>query len=63
MIDTFPFAEVMQTMLLGSGDCAEVQWRWLGLSIPGWTAVAFGVMALLAASTPFWVRYRPRLFR
>ena len=63
MIDTFPFAEVVQTMLMGSGDCAEVQWRWLGLSIPGWTAVAFGIMTLLAASTPFWVRYRPRLFR
>ena len=50
-------------MLMGSGNCAEVKWRWLGLSIPGWTAVAFGIMALLAASTPFWVRYRPRLFR
>lgn len=57
MLESFPLFDVIATMLTGSGDCAEVQWTWLGLSIPGWTAVAFGVIALLAASIPWFVRY------
>ena len=28
-------------ILHGSGECAEVLWRFLGLTIPGWTLVAF----------------------
>lgn len=57
MMQSFPLLEVISTMLSGSGDCAEVQWRWLGLSIPGWTAVAFASIALIAASIPWFVRY------
>jgi protein dithiol:quinone oxidoreductase len=41
MLEAFPLREVVSIMLRGSGDCAEVQWVFLGLSIPGWTAVAF----------------------
>ena len=57
MMQSFPLLEVISTMLTGSGDCAEVQWRWLGLSIPGWTAVAFASMSLKAAIMPWFVRY------
>lgn len=57
MLDQFPLFEVIGTMLTGSGDCAEVQWRWLGLSIPGWTAVAFASMTIKAALMPWFVRY------
>lgn len=57
MMESFPLFEVIGTMLTGSGDCAEVQWRWLGLSIPGWTAVAFGIMSIKAALIPWFVRY------
>jgi disulfide bond formation protein DsbB len=28
----------------GSGECAEVLWTFLGLSIPGWTLVMFTAM-------------------
>lgn len=41
LIDKFPFSEVIRTSITGTGDCAEVQWVFLGLSIPGWTLVAF----------------------
>lgn len=41
LIDKFPFSEVLRTAITGTGDCAEVQWVFLGLSIPGWTLVAF----------------------
>lgn len=41
MLEVFPLVEVIQMMLQGTGECAEVQWTFLGLSIPGWTALAF----------------------
>ncbi len=37
MLDTMPFLEVLSEVLYGSGECAEVYWRFLGLSMPGWT--------------------------
>lgn len=57
MIESFPFTEVLQAMLLGTGDCASVQWQFLGLSIPGWTAIAFGAMAIKAAALPWFARH------
>lgn len=41
LVENTPFAQVVTTMLTGSGDCGEVQWTMLGLSIPGWTLIAF----------------------
>ena len=41
MLDVLPWTEVLMTALRGTGDCAEVVWRFMGLSIPGWTAVFF----------------------
>ena len=46
MIEVFPIMEVLQSMLMGTGDCAEIQWQWLGLSIPAWSIVAFSCMAI-----------------
>ena len=46
MIEVFPIMEVLQSMLMGTGDCAEVQWQWLGLSIPAWSILAFTGLAL-----------------
>lgn len=41
LVENTPFAQTVATMLTGSGDCGEVQWTMLGLSIPGWTLIAF----------------------
>ena len=46
MIEVFPIMEVLQSMLMGTGDCAEIQWQWLGLSIPAWSIVAFMGLAV-----------------
>ncbi len=48
MIQAFPLVKALSLALRGSGDCAQVTWRFLGLSMPGWTLVAFVGMALLA---------------
>ena len=41
MVDTFPAFEVLEMVLSGSGECAEVSWRLLGLTMPTWTLIAF----------------------
>lgn len=41
MLDVFPLQEVIATVLRGSGECAEESWQMLGLTIPGWSLVAF----------------------
>ena len=33
MLNVFPFADAIRMILSGSGECAEVQWRFIGLSI------------------------------
>lgn len=49
MLESFPFTEVLQTVLSGSGECAEINWRFLGLAMPAWVLIslvllgAFGV--------------------
>lgn len=47
MFDVFPFMETLKVMLTGDGNCAEVSWTFLGISIPGWTLVAFAGLAAL----------------
>ncbi|SDW95342.1 disulfide bond formation protein DsbB [Marinobacter mobilis] len=46
MLDVLPLSEVLATAIRGTGDCAEVVWRFLGLSIPGWTAVFFTLLVI-----------------
>lgn len=41
MLEAFPLTEALELVFKGSGECAEVQWVFLGLSIPGWTLVIF----------------------
>lgn len=44
----FPLYEALQKVLAGSGECAEVGWRFLGLSIAGWSLVWFVLLGALA---------------
>lgn len=46
MLDTLPFLDVLRTVLTGDGSCAEVQWQFLGLSMPGWTFLWFTGLTL-----------------
>lgn len=39
MLETMPFSQVLSEVFYGSGECAEVGWSFLGLSMPGWTFV------------------------
>lgn len=52
MLDTFPLSQVLKMVLRGSGECAEVLWRFLGLSIAEWSLIWF-VLFALAGLLPF----------
>lgn len=39
MIDNFPLSEALSMVFKGSGECAEVVWSFLGLSMPSWVVV------------------------
>jgi len=41
LLQAFPLQHVIQTVLKGSGDCAEVSWQFLSLSLPAWALVWF----------------------
>lgn len=49
MLEAFPLSEALSMVFRGSGECAEVLWTFLGLSIPGWTLVIFVGMTLFGA--------------
>lgn len=47
LFDALPLTEALSMLFSGDGNCAEVQWTFLSLSIPAWTLLAFTTMALL----------------
>jgi disulfide bond formation protein DsbB len=46
MLESFPFTEMLATVLSGSGECAQVDWRFLGLAMPGWVLISVVVLGL-----------------
>jgi disulfide bond formation protein DsbB len=61
MLKVFPLTEVLVKVLTGSGECATVGWRFLGLAMPAWVliaAIAMGIYGLWAN-----LRRRPPMLR
>lgn len=47
MFEVLPLMEAFRVLFQGDGNCAVVSWSFLGLSIPGWTLIAFIGLALI----------------
>jgi disulfide bond formation protein DsbB len=50
MFRNFPLGDTLKAMLSGTGDCAKVDWTFLGLSMPAWVLICFlglGAFSLL----------------
>ncbi len=45
--------EVFRTVLTGTGDCGNIDWQFLGLSMPMWSLVWFVLLALWALYAGF----------
>jgi disulfide bond formation protein DsbB len=48
MMENFPLRRIFEKLFMGSGQCAEVTWRFLGLSIAEWSLACFAALALYA---------------
>lgn len=48
LVEQGAYHEVVQALLLGSAECASINWSFLDLSLPEWSLLAFLVLAALA---------------
>ena len=46
LFSTLPFLEVLILAFSGDGNCAEVLWSFMGISIPGWLLIGFVCIAV-----------------
>jgi disulfide bond formation protein DsbB len=49
MLENFPVAQTLKRLVAGTGECAKVDWTFLGLSIAEWSLVCFVALGLYAA--------------
>jgi disulfide bond formation protein DsbB len=45
MLDVFPLLTVVRKVLTGGGECAKIDWSFLGLSMPAWVLAALCMLA------------------
>ncbi len=55
LVDALPLKSVLQQVLTGSGECAKIDWTFLGQSLPVWSLLFF--MAVFAVC--LWQLLRP----
>jgi disulfide bond formation protein DsbB len=56
MLENFPLAQTLKKLVSGTGECAVVDWTFLGLSIAEWSLAWFVALALYAA----WLAWRSK---
>jgi protein dithiol:quinone oxidoreductase len=55
MLQFSPFFDVVKNVLTASGECGNIDWTFLGLSMPAWVlvcAVALGALGVVANARP-----------
>ena len=50
MFDAFPVLEALRMVFAGSGECATVDWSFLGLSMPAWVLIWFVLLGALSVA-------------
>jgi len=53
MLENMPFKSFLDTIFNSTGECADIQWQFLGLSIPELTLILFVVFLLLSLTMFF----------
>ena len=54
MVESMPsWLDVVKKVLQGSGECAKVDWTFLGFSMPEWTLLCFVLLAIGALNAGF----------
>ena len=53
MLDNFPLGDTLKMVFTGSGECGDVLWRFLGLSMPTWVLIGVGTLGIVGAWNGF----------
>jgi disulfide bond formation protein DsbB len=54
MLETFPVSETLKMLVTGDGNCAEIDWLFLGLSMGEWSLLWFAAFFVGA----IWLAFR-----
>lgn len=61
LLKVFPLTDVLVKVLTGSGECARITWRFLGLTMPAWVLLAAAVLGAWGVAAN--LRRRPPVLR
>ena len=56
LIDSFGFTGGIRKAFTASGDCGEINWTFLGITMPGWTLICF----VLIGAGALWAGFQRR---
>jgi protein dithiol:quinone oxidoreductase len=56
VLNVFPFNDLLKALFMGDGNCAEIHWTLMGLSMAGWAFFWFSIFLL----TSMYVLSKPR---
>ena len=59
LMENLPLFGALQTIFKGSGECAEIQWTFLTLSMPQWTLMMFSAIGLYSLLKMLFVQNKP----
>jgi disulfide bond formation protein DsbB len=62
MMEVFPFMDAMKMIISGSGECAEVHWTFLSLSIAEWSLVCFSLIVIATLLVTFVFKQKNKMF-
>ena len=48
IFEVFPFGDLLKALFIGDGNCAEIPWQFLGLSMAGWSFIWFTLFLVLS---------------
>ena len=48
ILEVFPFGDLLSALFMGDGNCAEIPWQFLGLSMAGWSLIWFALFLVLS---------------
>ena len=44
LMENFPLGEALNMIFTGSGECATIDWQFLGLSMPAWVLISIAML-------------------
>jgi disulfide bond formation protein DsbB len=59
LLDAFPVAEAIKKAFMATGDCGEISWTFLGITMPGWALLWFVALG----GGALWAGFRRRAAR